>query len=389
MKNFSKDEIEEIRMSLEEEDDQRDKDQINDPYEGAFLNEKENYEDLEITEEDNIGRYYISKNQCQSENSQSKTKSTDSITNINLVKKEENTKLNTPLEGYYSSRDKGQEKIQCEAVFPNSKENNEEEYGIIEKDNKTKKTIPNLNPVKKDLNANETPEKNNFKKPNLNSKNSRKIFDISKVNKKVGRMLKKLKKKLKAAHNKYSEDNIIRKFKARFQDILLNYINYEYSKFLETKGKFKKIKILQRINPNESRKIGKADNLRWFSTKLKDLFSSDLSQKCSLYDSNYNKCTIENLYKNNEALNVINILEKEVIDLYDLYRNNVKIDGFTTLEDDLKMLREKLEKENEEEEEEEDIELYLSNYRNIAMKLDEIFDKKKGRNKKKSKKNSL
>ena len=63
MKNFSKDEIEEIRMSLEEEDDQRDKDQINDPYEGAFLNEKENYEDLEITEEDNIGRYYINKNQ--------------------------------------------------------------------------------------------------------------------------------------------------------------------------------------------------------------------------------------------------------------------------------------------------------------------------------------
>ena len=75
--------------------------------------------------------------------------------------------------------------------------------------------------------------------------------------------------------------------------------------------------------------------------------------------------------------------------MYNLYRNNVKIDGFTTLEDDLKMLREKMVKENEEEEEEEDIELYLSKYRNIAMKLDEIFDKKKGRNKKKSKKNSL
>ena len=239
------------------------------------------------------------------------------------------------------------------------------------------------------LKINETPETNLNKSniyPQKNMENSRKIFNISKVNKKVGRMLKKLKKKFKAAHNKYSEDNIIRKFKARFQDILLKYINYRHSKFMETKGKSKKIKLLQRINPEESRKIGKADNLRWFSTKLKELFSSDLSQKCSLYNSDYNRCKIENIYKNNEDLDVINILEKEVIVMYNLYRNNVKIDGFTTLEDDLKMLREKMEKENEEAEEEEDVELYLSNYRNIAMRLDKIFEDKKGRNKKKPRK---
>ena len=239
------------------------------------------------------------------------------------------------------------------------------------------------------LKINETPETNLNKSniyPQKNMENSRKIFNISKVNKKVGRMLKKLKKKFKAAHNKYSEDNIIRKFKARFQDILLSYINYKHSKFMETKGKSKKTKLLQRINPTESRKISKADNLRWFSTKLKELFSSDLSQKCSLYNSDYNRCKIENIYKNNEDLDVINILEKEVIVIYNLYRNNVKIDGFTTLEDDLKMLREKMEKENEEAEEEEDVELYLSNYRNIAMRLDKIFEDKKGRNKKKPRK---
>ena len=239
------------------------------------------------------------------------------------------------------------------------------------------------------LKINETPETNLNKSniyPQKNMENSRKIFNISKVNKKVGRMLKKLKSKFKAPHNKYSEDNIIRKFKARFQDILLKYINYRHSKFMETKGKSKKIKLLQRINPEESRKIGKADNLRWFSTKLKELFSSDLSQKCSLYNSDYNRRTIENIYKNNEDLDVINILEKEVIVMYNLYRNNVKIDGFTTLEDDLKMLREKMEKENEEAEEEEDVELYLSNYRNIAMRLDKIFEDKKGRNKKKPRK---
>ena len=75
-----------------------------------------------------------------------------------------------------------------------------------------------------------------------------------------------------------------------------------------------------------------------------------------------------------------------MIVIYNLYRNNVKIDGFTTLEDDLKILREKMEKENEEAEEEEDVELYLSKYRNIAMRLDKIFEDKKGRNKKKPRK---
>ena len=279
------------------------------------------------------------------------------------------------------------EDIQNRYIIPKEKQNKADNNQMSTTLNSITKIISGQ---EQNLKVTETLQKNNIKS-NINTKknmeNSRKIFNISKVNKKVGRLLKKLKSKFKAAHNKHSEDNILRKFKARFQDILLKYINHEYSKFMETKGKSKKTKLLQRINPEESRKISKADNKRWLSTKLKELFSSDLSQKCSLYDSNYNRRTIEKIYKNNEALNVINILDKEVFEVYDLYRKNIKIDGFATLEDDLRMLREKMEKENEEEEE--DIGIYLSDYRNIAMRLDRIFDKKIGRNKKKSKKISL
>ena len=380
MENLGYNEIEGKAMSLEDYDNLGYKDQINDPFEDAFSTKKQNYEedDFEITKEDNENRYFINANkkQYQTENNNiPNTKSTYSNTNINIIKKDQNVNLNTPLKGCDYSKVKDQVTIACEAVFSTNKVEDDEEYEITEKDIMNRYLIP------------KTP-----KITSTNSQNSkilRKIFDISKVNKKVGRMLKKLKSKFKAPHNKYSEDNIIRKFKARFQDILLSYINYKHSKFMETKGKSKKTKLLQRINPTESRKISKADNLRWFSTKLKELFSSDLSQKCSLYNSDYNRRTIENIYKNNEDLDVINILEKEVIVMYNLYRNNVKIDGFTTLEDDLKMLREKMEKENEEAEEEEDVELYLSKYRNIAMRLDKIFEDKKGRNKKKSKKISL
>ena len=364
-----------------------DKDKMIDSFESEFPQKKELIEfieeDFEITKEENDNKYFINENkeQYQTENNNTPyTKSTSFVTNINLVKKEKNANLNTPLEVSDYSKSIDQIRIASKAALTTNQIKDEERCEITEKDNRDRdlitKTPPdaNINLVQKDQNTNETSEK-------------RKIFNISKVNKKIGRMLKKLKSKFKAPHNKYSEDNIIRKFKARFQDILLRYINCEHSKFMETKGKSKQTKLLQRISPEESKKISKADNIRWFSTKLKELFSSDLSQKCSLYDSNYNRRTIEKIYKNNEALNVINILDKEVLDMYDLYRNNIKIDGFTTLEDDLKMLKEKMEKENEEEKE--DIELYLSNYRNIAMKLDKIFDEKIGRNKKKSKKISL
>lgn len=327
---FDESEHEGIKVFLDDNNDPNNEDQLNGFNENYMDDNKVDYHDLYITQEDNNQRFLIPKEKQN---------------------KADNNQISTTI---YSN-----------ARIINGKEQNLE-----------RTETPKTSPIESNIPTTK------------NMENSRKIFNISKINKKVGRMLKALKRKFKAAHNKYSEDNIIRKFKARFQDILLNYINYEYSEFLISNGKSKKVKLLQRINPAESRKIGRADNLRWFSTKLKALFSSELSQKCSLYDSNYNKHTIENLYKNNEALNVIDTLEKDVIDMYNLYRNNVKIDGFTTLEEDLKILREKMEKENEESEEEEDIELYLSNYRNIAKNLYEIFDKKKGRNRK-SKKISL
>ena len=350
-----------------------------------FIYDEEEYE---ITKEDDENRYFINVNKItnKAENNQPITKSTSSNTNINLIKKEKFENSNTPLDSNDCPRNKRQEKDGNEVVSTN-KDNYLEDCEMIGKDNKESitKTTPiiEIDSAIRDQNTNCTPGVFSIIIKNPKDKISSKVFNISKVNKKLGRMLKKLKKKFKAPHNKYSEDNIIRRIKARFLEKLLHYINFENSKFWEAKGNSKKIKLLQKIGPEESRKISKAENLRWFSTKLKDLFSSDLSKKCSLYDSDYNRHKINEIYKNNEAVDVINILEKEVIDMYNLYRNNVKIEGFITLEEDLKKLREKKEKENEEE-----IELYLSNYKKIALRLDKIFEDKKGRNRK-SKKISL
>ena len=64
--------------------------------------------------------------------------------------------------------------------------------------------------------------------------------------------------------------------------------------------------------------------------------------------------------------------------MYEIYVNDIKLDGFETLEDDLKSLQNKMEKEGEEE----DIEGYLKEFKYIAQNLEQIFEEKIGRNRK-------
>ena len=71
-------------------------------------------------------------------------------------------------------------------------------------------------------------------------KNNKKIFKIIKINKKLGRIKKN--SLITGKHNKLSEDNIIRKIKARFHEKLRLYINIEYNKYIFKKHK--KIDIL-------------------------------------------------------------------------------------------------------------------------------------------------
>ena len=228
------------------------------------------------------------------------------------------------------------------------------------------------------LNVNEKNDLDKFIEGKNLAKNDKcvKIFKINKCNRKVGRLKKNTKIRF-GMHNKFSEDNIIRKIKANFIKKFMNYINWEYRSYLKSINHKRFSKLLQRIAPFESRKIKKEDNLKWFSSKLKDIYSSDISMKCCLHNSDYNKRKIESLYKDNKAKKLIGILEKNVRDMYEYYKYDKKIEGLETLEDDLNNIRKKMIKEGEE-----NIELYLSSYKNIALNLENIFIRKKGRKKK-------
>ena len=144
---------------------------------------------------------------------------------------------------------------------------------------------------------------------NLNDKNNKIIFRIEKDNKNKGRIKKN--SNLKGRHNKFSEDNIIRKIKCRFLEKCRMYINNEYRKYkLKHRHQIKKDDWIQRINPKVSRIIKRDDNLKWLKSKLYEIYSEKVSVKCSLHKPDHNKKEIQKLLKKNKAKDVINILNK-------------------------------------------------------------------------------
>ena len=188
-------------------------------------------------------------------------------------------------------------------------------------------------------------------------KNNKKIFKIIKINKKLGRIKKN--SLITGKHNKLSEDNIIRKIKARFHEKLRLYINIEYNKYIlkKTQKNRHTNNWLKKISPKISRKIKKEENLQWFQSKIYEIFSNNISLRYSSHLVNSNKKKIERLLSLNEKNKIIKILNASIEEMFDKYINNEKIEGFKTLEDDINELRTQMKKSSQS-----NIEEYLINF---------------------------
>ena len=286
---------------------------------------------------------------------------------IDKINKKTNSKDNSDIDISNISKDKLQnlsEEIEKIDKKINSKDNSDIDESNTTKDRSSKSIKINRK------------EKGNIKIMKANEKKIFNIIKVTKINNKKGRLFKNAKKRnWYRYHDKFKEDNVIKKIKISFIGKTMNYINKEYGIYLN-KHKIKKIgKLIKRIAPTMSTRIKKENNLKWFDSKLKDIFSDNISSKYSKYSGDFNKKQIEQIYKENEAKNVISILDKKVRDMYKIYSKDIKLDGFLTLEDDLKSQRELMKKNDEEE-----IDNYLKKYQNIAQNLEQIFLDKKGRN---------
>ena len=174
-----------------------------------------------------------------------------------------------------------------------------------------------------DNNGKETDHTNHTNNTIINTKTQiekNKIFDIKKVSKRIGRRKhdKPELYKYEAVHTKYRQDNIIQKIKIHFINSTMDLINRKYNEYLNIDSKKR---LLQKIKPNFTKIWTKKGNQKFLEKKLKDVFSEELSERCSTFHDkkNYNKEQIEKLYEKNKAKNVINILDKSLKEMYRIY----------------------------------------------------------------------
>ena len=95
-------------------------------------------------------------------------------------------------------------------------------------------------------------------------------------------------------HNKYSEDNIIRKIKGLLLSCILKFINNYIVKIYSGKigrGIFEK--KLKKINPHQI--LDSKGDKDFLNKNIKDIFSDNISAKYSCYSLNHNKNVIETL----------------------------------------------------------------------------------------------
>jgi hypothetical protein len=198
----------------------------------------------------------------------------------------------------------------------------------------------------------------------------KKIFEIYKMNKRIGRIKKN--SGYIGKHNKLSEDNVIRKIKRRFLENVRIYINKEYKKYyLKKKINVDNNNWIKKISPKFYGQIKKIDNIKWFNSKIFEVFSENLSLRYSSHSLDSNKQNILKFLSSNESSTLKDILNTKVEILFSRYIENVKIEGFKTLNDDIKELEKQMK-----DSEQDNIVKYLKKYEDTAKNLKYIFNKK-------------
>ena len=163
------------------------------------------------------------------------------------------------------------------------------------------------------------------------------IFKIKKAKKQGRRKLGKIYSN-EPRHDKFSKDNIIKKIINHFIQSTLNYINEKYNEFLKNNNR-RSQPLLHKIINTTSKFVTKKKISKLFKAKARDLFTMDISKRCSRSNPKDNIIRIEKLYSQNEAIEVMEILNKSLSELYGEYMNN-KIPKYS-FQNDLNLIGDK------------------------------------------------
>lgn len=187
-------------------------------------------------------------------------------------------------------------------------------------------------------------------------------------------------------HDKYSQDNIIRKVKAYFLNAIFNYINAELKELnilsvIKINGKTLKkeeIKLLK-INQQKVKDISCEGNKKLLNEKLGEIFSEKISGSYTNYTSDFNSKLIKELYKIKNGKKITCILNMTFLDCLKYFRKDPIViydpqySCLTGLIKDFEDIRTKLSTKNENDER------YINEFIRIIKNFENIYYKKKER----------
>ena len=177
--------------------------------------------------------------------------------------------------------------------------------------------------------------------PEIISNTTSKIFEIKKQQKFLGGKRKRnIIYSKKAKHTKFEKKNILTKIKKKVYNNYLEFINTNIKDPPDEEIKKKKIK-LRKIRNSTIEVSSKKDNLELLKMKMKDILSQPLSDKYKTIDKNYNKKVIDFILKRKDKklTSILNKTFDEVIRIYTYDLIDKDFDGFKSLKDDIKNMK--------------------------------------------------
>ena len=161
-----------------------------------------------------------------------------------------------------------------------------------------------------------------------------KIFKIDKK-KLMGR---KRKINTGGKHDKFCYDNVTRKAKTKFFDAILSFVNSSIEPIeIENPKKYSKKKLYSKPfflknNQNIIKNINVVDNKKLLNSKLRDIFSEDISSKLSNYGLDYNRKLIEKIETENIQKKTIAILQRTFLECFEQFRGTKNYEELQGLE---------------------------------------------------------
>ena len=260
---------------------------------------------------------------------------------------------------------------------------NKDNYKLIMVDSKDIKKVVETSFSKKetdtsnDTNKIDVPKNNNNNDKIINNIdtinnnniiiNKKPIFEIRKDKKEPKGRRKKGNNLKKTKNDKFRRDNTIQRIKSKFVSRTMIAINRLYDKYSDENG-LRHRRFLQKIAPIFSNIKIYQQSLEYMQKKVWEMFSEKLSVKCFRQEKDYNTKSIENLFRENEALEIIKILNFTIKEIYEIYIgiSDYIIPGYG-LKYDLDKI---IEKEGND---------YAEKYEEIAKNLIQIYEGKYGR----------